>query len=96
MSSDEKDMFRKTYIMKLSDNLAMLRAKAGVSQAELSEVIGVARQTYSAFECGRKTMGWNTFMSLILFFKENEKTSEIIKIIGIYTDELESYIRISS
>ena len=94
MCVDEKDVFRKNYITKLSDNLAMLRAKAGVSQAELAEVIGIARQTYSAFECGRKSMGWNTFMSLILFFKEKKKTSDIISMIGIYTDELENYIKI--
>ena len=40
-------------------------------------------------------MSWNTFMSLILFFKENEKTSYVIRIIGVYTDEIERYIRIS-
>ena len=38
-------------------------------------------------------MSRNTFMSLILFFKENAQTKEDIKILRIYTDEPEKYIR---
>lgn len=71
----------------------MLRAKAGVTQGDVADRIGIARQTYSAIECGRNKMSWNTFMSFILFFKENAQTKEVIKIWGIYTDELENYIR---
>ena len=74
----------------------MLRAKAGVTQGDVADRIGIARQTYSAIECGRNRMSWNTFMSLILFFKENAQTKEVIKILGIYTDELENYISIKN
>ncbi len=93
MSSDEKEKFKTAYIDKLAENLSMLRAKAGVTQGDVADRIGIARQTYSAIECGRSRMSWNTFMSLILFFKENAQTKEVIKILGIYTEELESYIR---
>ena len=94
MNNDEKYVFRKNCFIKLTDSLTMLRAKTGASQAEIAEVIGIARQTYSAIESGRKNMSWNTFMSLILFFKENTKTRDILNILGIYTDELERYIKI--
>lgn len=94
MNNDEKNVFRKNCIIKLTDSLTMLRAKTGASQAEIAEVIGIARQTYSAIESGRKNMSWNTFMSLILFFKENTKTRDILNILGIYTNELERYIKI--
>lgn len=93
MSRDEKEKFKTAYIDKLAENLSMLRAKAGVTQGDVADRIGIARQTYSAIECGRNKMSWNTFMSLILFFKENAQTKEVIKILGIYTDELENYIR---
>ena len=93
MSQDEKEIFKTAYIDKLTENLSMLRAKAGVTQGNVADRIGIARQTYSAIECGRSRMSWNTFMSLILFFKENAQTKEVIKILGIYTDELENYIR---
>ena len=93
MSRDEKEKFKTAYIDKLAENLSMLRAKAGVTQGDVADRIGIARQTYSAIECGRSRMSWNTFMSLILFFKENAQTKEVIKILRIYTEELESYIR---
>ena len=96
MSQDEKEKFKIAYIDKLAENLSMLRAKAGVTQGDVADRIGIARQTYSAIECGRSRMSWNTFMSLILFFKENAQTKEVIKILGIYTDTLENYIKISS
>ena len=96
MSNDEKEIFKNDYIVKLTENLAMLRAKAGVTQEEVADVIGIARQTYSAIECGRKPMSWNTFMSLILFFKENTQTKEVIKLLNIYTGELENYIKIAN
>ena len=94
MSQDEKENFKTAYIDKLAENLSMLRAKAGVTQGDVADRIGIARQTYSAIECGRSKMSWNTFMSLILFFKENSQTKEVIKLLGVYTDELENYIKI--
>ena len=93
MSSDEKEKFKTAYIDKLAENLSMLRAKTGVTQGDVADRIGIARQTYSAIECGRSRMSWNTFMSLILFFKENTQTKEVIKIPWIYTEEPENYIR---
>ena len=93
MSNNEKNTFRKEYIMKLTENLAMLRAKAGLSQSDIADIIGIARQTYSSYETGRKIMSWNMFLSLLLFFKENEKTADVIRLMDIYSDELESYIK---
>ena len=96
MRQDEKERFKTVYIDKLTESLSMLRAKADVTQSDVADRIGIARQTYSAIECGRSRMSWNTFMSLILFFKENRQTKEVIKILGIYTDELENYIRVEN
>lgn len=79
--------------MKLTENLAMLRAKAGLTQSDIADVIGIARQTYSSFETGRKIMSWNMFLSLLLFFRENDKTADVIKLMGIYNDELENHIK---
>ncbi|MBQ3427781.1 MAG: helix-turn-helix transcriptional regulator [Clostridia bacterium] len=93
MSADEKYSFRQEYITKLTDNLAMLMAKAKVSQADVADIIGIARQTYSNLETGKKSMTWNMFLSLILFFKENDETANVIRLLDIYTDELEAYIK---
>lgn len=96
MSKDEKEIFKSEYIVKLTESLSMLRAKAGVTQEDVADRIGIARQTYSAIECGRKSMSWNTFMSLILFFKENAQTKEVVRLLNIYTRELENYITIAN
>ena len=93
MSCDEKEKFKTAYIDKLAENLSMLRAKAGVTQSDVADRIGIARQTYSAIECGRNKMSWNTFMSLIFFFKENKKTKDVIKLLGIYDDMLDNFIK---
>lgn len=93
MSQDEKEKFKTAYIDKLAENLSMLRAKAGVTQGDVADRIGIARQTYSAIECGRSRMSWNTFMSLIFFFKENKKTKDVIELLGIYDDMLDNFIK---
>ena len=94
MNQGEKETFKIVYIDKLTENLSMLQAKASVTQGDVADRIGIARQTYSAIECGRSRLSWNTFMSLILFFKEDSQTQKVIKILGIYTDELEKYIKV--
>mgnify|MGYP004562203621 CR=1 FL=1 len=93
MSQDEKEKFKTAYIDKLAENLSMLRAKAGVTQGDVADRIGIARQTYSAIECGRSRMSWNTFMSLMFFFKENEKTKDVIELLGVYDNNLDSFIK---
>ena len=93
MSQDEKEKFKTAYIDKLAENLSMLRAKAGVTQGDVADRIGIARQTYSAIECGRSKMSWNTFMSLIFFFKENKKTKDVIELLGIYDNMLDNFIK---
>ena len=93
MNPNQDMDFKNTYIDKLTEHLSMLRAKAGVSQAEIAKVLGIARQTYSAIECGRKKMSWNTFLSLVFFFRENPKTNNVISVLNIYNDNLANYIK---
>lgn len=93
VNQSEKETFKIVYIDKLTESLSMLRAKADVTQSDVADRIGIARQTYSAIECGRSRMSWNTFMSLIFFFKENEKTKDIIELLGIYDNKLDSFIK---
>lgn len=79
-------------IKRLTNHLPVLRAKIGVSQDEVSKIIGVSRQTYSALETGKRTMSWNTFLSLILFFGCNEGTAEMLDGIGVLTPELNALL----
>ena len=48
--------------------LPVLRARIGASQADISEKIGISRQTYNAIENGKKKLNWTVFLAL---FAEN-------------------------
>ena len=76
------------FIRVLTDNLAPLRAKVGITQGDLAYLVGVSRQTYSAIENNKKTMSWNTYLSLILFFDYNQATHNMIRNISAFPDEL--------
>ena len=66
-------------IQTLTGALPVLRAAIGISQGEIAEYIGVSRQTYCAFEIGKRQMSWNTFLSLVLFFISNAETNNLLK-----------------
>lgn len=70
---------KKQLISALTPELSVLRTKAEISQEELSEMIGVSRQTYGSIERGDKVMSWSTFLSLVLFYDCNEKTHQMLR-----------------
>ena len=72
----------------LQTNLAPLRAKIGISQEELANVIGLARQSYCAIEAGKREMMWSTYLSLIFFFDSIKTTSEMMEELRIYPIDL--------
>ena len=80
----------------LTNELPVLRAKIGISQDDLSNIVGISRQTYSAIETKKRRMSWNTFLSLLLFFDVNEKTEPVLKAIGAFPDELISALNIDN
>ena len=95
-SQDNKQLNKDELIKRLTNELPVLRAKIGVSQDELSNIIGISRQTYSAIETGKRQMSWNTFLSLVLVFGCNEKTSAMIDGMRIISPELSEVININN
>lgn len=92
---DIHDIDKEKYIERLIDELPVLRAKIGLSQAELGEIVGLSRQTYSSIETKKRNMSWNTFMALMMFFSVNESTSEYVASSGLITSELIEVLNIS-
>ena len=86
----DKDML----INILTDELPALRAKLGLSQDELSNIIGISRQTYSSIETKKRRMSWNTFLSLILVYGFNEKTSAYVNAVGAFPPSLKDVLNI--
>lgn len=60
----------------------------GVSRDDTSVIIGVSRQTYFEIETNKRKMTWNAFLSLILFFDQNEKTCDFLNHIGAFSEAL--------
>ena len=94
--SYELDEARKEQLIDvLTNELRVLRAKAEISQQELASRMGVSRQTYGIIETKKQRMTWNHFMALLLLFRSNSGTAEIIDRIGAYPPELERYIKLN-
>ena len=74
LTDEEKQML----IAAITPELIPLRSKAGISQGELANLIGVSRQTYGAIERGDREMTWNTYLSLVLFYDYNQKTHQML------------------
>ncbi len=79
---------KKSLIKEITPNLALLRTQARVSQDELSALIGVSRQTYSAIERKRRKMSWCTYLSLMFFYDHNQKTHQMLRKISVFPYEL--------
>ena len=82
------DHYKKTSIDILLDNLAPLRARIGITQEEIANIIGISRQTYYALENRSREMSWTTYLAIVFFFDSVEKTSEMLKELRIYPIDL--------
>lgn len=79
----------------LTDELPVLRAKIGISQNDVSKIVGISRQTYCAIETKKRRMSWNTFLSLILFYGYNEKTTNLVESTGAFPPSLKQTLNIN-
>lgn len=78
----------------LTEELPVLRAKIGLSQDDFSGIIGISCQTYSSIETKKRRMPWNTFLSMILVFENNEKTRGLLETIGAFPEELKKVLNV--
>lgn len=79
---------KQEYIDRLLPHLAALRARAGLSQDELAGLVGVSRQTYCLTESGARSLSWNTYLSIVMFFDYNCKTHDLLRGIGAFPEDL--------
>lgn len=75
----------------MTENLPVLRKKLKLSQEGLAKIIGTSRYTVMLIETKKRRMTWNTFLSLLLLFEKNEDTAVLLRVLKIYTDELDDY-----
>ena len=91
----EEVMDKEKLIEILTEELPLLRAKIGITQEELSDMVGINRPTYSAIETKKRRMSWNVYLSLLMVFTQNEKTAPMIDRIGAFPENLKNSLNIS-
>ena len=64
--------------------LPVLRARIGASQADISERIGVSRQTYN--ENGKKKLNWTVFLALFAVFSSDERTLKMLDSMEVFQE----------
>lgn len=89
MNEKQKDIL----IQNMVDNLPTLRKRLNMTQAELAAKIGVGRSSLTLIENKKRSMTWNTFLSLVLIFTKNKETDRLLNVMEIYTDELNDFIK---
>ena len=77
---------RRELIDALIIELPVLRARIGASQADISERIGISRQTYNAIENGKKSMSWTVFLALYAVFSNDERILQMLNSIDIFRE----------
>ena len=79
----------KTELMeKLRQELPVLRARLGISQERVAEIIGISRQTYNTIGTGKREMTWPIFLSMVAFFQNNEQTAQMLKQIEDFDEKM--------
>jgi len=92
LNNNEKEKL----IAAMTKHLPTLRATLGITQKELGDLIGLSRYTIVSIEGGKRAMSWNTFLSLILIFVKNYETDVLLEPLGIYTEELNEFVKLRS
>ena len=71
----------------MSEELPALRAKAGLSQGEIANIIGISRQSFNLIEFNKTKMTWQTCSALLMYFSLNKDTSNLMRMFGLLLDE---------
>jgi len=84
---------KKKLIDNLTNSLPVLRTMLHMSQMDLANMVGVSRQQIVAIEGKKRSMTWAMFLSIVLIFKSNEETNQLLSALGIYTEDLDEFIK---
>ncbi len=82
------DDYKTASIDLLIENLPSLRARIGVTQEQLANMIGVSRQTYYSMETRKREMSWTIFLAIVFIFDLFNETSEMLRDLKIYPIDL--------
>ncbi len=88
----ELKVTKEDMIEKLMNNLPALRAKLGITQNDLADIIGIGRQTLLSIENRRSRIRWDTFLALVIVFSKANATNEYMKFLGLNLEIVEKIV----
>lgn len=83
---------KQLYISNMIDNLAILRGKLGMTQAQLAERLGISRQTMTAIENRSRALSWSNYLALCFLFENAETTAPLLELYDICPEIVRNYI----
>lgn len=83
---------RDKLIENMTENLPIFRKKLKLTQEGLAQIIGVSRSSIMQIEKKKRKMTWTTFLSLVFLFDKNQETTRLLRVLDIYTEELDELI----
>ena len=85
--------FKMELIRNLVRNLPVLRAKFGITQEKLGELVGLSRQSIAMIENGTRKLSWTNYLAIVYVFSLNEETRGLMCQLDATTEELENKIK---
>lgn len=62
------------------------KALKWLSRLDISEKIGISRQTYNAIENGKKKLNWTVFLALFAVFSSDERTLKMLDSMEVFQE----------
>lgn len=66
-----------------------------MAQGEISESVGISRQTYSSIEIRKRKLPWTTYLSLPFVFYFNSDTRESIESADSFPEDLKKTLNVN-
>ena len=70
---------REDLIFYISSHLVDIRKEAGISQADLSKILGISKNTIINAEKAEQTLSWPVVISIVTLFQQLQVIQEITK-----------------
>jgi len=87
MIRKEKNDMQNKYIDVMVKNMPVLRTSIRMTQAQLSEKVGVSRQTIVAIETKKRTMPWTLYLAIVHIFQQYEDSKVLMENFNLYNAE---------
>ena len=86
---------KKKYMAKqMAAALPVMRKTLKMKQVDVCERTGVSRSVLSGVESGKRTLSWDTFLTLVPLFWTNEQTRKLFYAFDMDMDGLQEYLTV--